>query len=180
MSVAISYAKALCEVATEAQSPATTLDRIEAELETIVQLVNTSKELRIILYGPLASAKEKSAVIEAICKKTESPKLVIAFLQLLAKKGRFSELGSVREAFSQLRVSAGGGIAGTLVTAVPMAPADVEELARIFSKKLEKNVSFKVSMDSSLLAGVKAHVAGVMYDGSLRSELERLRDRLTI
>ncbi|HAR42216.1 MAG TPA: ATP synthase F1 subunit delta [Bdellovibrionales bacterium] len=180
MSVAHSYAKALYEAAIDSTKTELQLDQIAAEIDKLVALVAGHKELRIVLNGPLASAKEKGAVLDAVFSKSEAPKLVLDFLKLLARKGRFSELPAVREAFYKIRLAANGGMAGTLVSAEQLATADIEELTNVFSKKLGKKVAFEVSTDSSLLAGVKAHVGGVTYDGTLRAELERLRDRLTI
>ena len=57
---------------------------------------------------------------------------------------------------------------------------DVEALAKAFGKKLNKRVAFHVSTDPSLLAGMKVTVNGVTYDGTLRSQLQKLRDQIKV
>jgi F-type H+-transporting ATPase subunit delta len=122
--------------------------------------------------------KEKAAIIQAVAAKISASELMVRFLTLLARKARFSRLAEIREAFSTAKLAAKGSVAGKLVAADQMKQEDVAGLAAAFSKKLGKNVEFRVSTDPSLLAGMKVTVSGVTYDGTLRSQLQRLRDKL--
>jgi F-type H+-transporting ATPase subunit delta len=87
-------------------------------------------------------------------------------------------LPAILESYNSVRLLAEGGVPGRLVAAEPVSDQDVQGLAQAFSKKLGKKVAFQVSTDPSLLAGMKVTVNGVTYDGTLRSQLQRLRDRL--
>jgi F-type H+-transporting ATPase subunit delta len=77
-----------------------------------------------------------------------------------------------------VRLASEGGILGQVISAEPMDQKDVESLAQSFSKKLGKRVTFKVSVDAALLAGMKVIVSGVTYDGTLQSQLQKLRDQV--
>jgi F0F1-type ATP synthase delta subunit len=57
-----------------------------------------------------------------------------------------------------------------------MNEADVKNLAKAFSEKLGKRVAFQSSTEPALLAGLKVTVNGVTYDGTLRSQIQKLRD----
>jgi F0F1-type ATP synthase delta subunit len=59
-----------------------------------------------------------------------------------------------------------------------LAEADIDTLTKAFSQKLGKKVAFRVAIDPSLLAGMKVTVNGVTYDGTLRSQIHKLRDHL--
>ena len=177
MSVAKSYANALYGAALDAGFKGEQLNQIESELEQFEKAIETSPGAQSVLYAPITTAKEKSGFVNEVAKGFRFSPLTTHFLMLLASKGRFSSLAAVREAFNSARLAAEGGISADLVSAEPMDRADIESLAQSFGKKLGKKVVFKVSEDSTLLAGMRVTVGGVTYDGSLRSQLERLRDR---
>ena len=177
MSVAKSYAKALFESSAAAKSADPAL--LEEQLREFTRAVTASREGRVALFGPIATAKEKTAIIETLARKVGMAEPIMRFLVLLASKGRLPLLPEIQEAFSVVRVDAEGGVIGTVSAADPMNQEDLETLSRAFSKKLGKKVSFRVSTDPTLLAGMKVTVNGVTYDGSLRSQLQKLRDQLT-
>lgn len=180
MSVATAYAKALYLAAIESKAApeaAALCDTAQKQLDALVSAVDSSKELQIALHSPVTTAKEKADIVQALANKSGAPTLVTHFLVLLANKGRLSILKQVLDEFNSVRLLAEGGVPGRLVAAEAMSEADIEGLAKAFSKKLGKRVAFNVSTDSSLLAGVKVTVNGVTYDGTLRSQLQMLRDR---
>jgi F-type H+-transporting ATPase subunit delta len=179
MSVAKAYARALFETATGAKSSSQEIQTLEDELGALLKAIEGSKEGKIALFSPLVGAKEKGALIDGITKKVKVSPLVARFLSLLARKGRLSMLKEIHQSFALVRVEAEGGIIGSVVAADPVGTADVEALAKAFGKKLNKRVSFQVSTDPSLLAGMKVTVSGVTYDGTLRSQLNKLRDQIS-
>ena len=120
------------------------------------------------------------AVVEKLAQAMSLSGALPSFLQLLARKNRLVILGQVRDALHRVRLDAEGGVAGQVVSAEPMDQKDIDSLAQAFSKKLGKRVAFKVSTDPSLLAGMKVTVNGVTYDGTLRSQLQKLRDQVAM
>jgi F-type H+-transporting ATPase subunit delta len=176
MSAAKSYARALYENAKENGTSSEVMDQIEKQMDFLQGVMAGSKELRIALLGPITTVKEKISLIEELSKKFEFSQQLSQFLVLLAKKGRLPVLTEIRDSFNSVRLNLEGGVAGKLVSAEPMVEADIDILAKAFSQKLGKKVAFRVSTDPSLLAGMKVTVNGVTYDGTLRSQLQKLRD----
>lgn len=176
--VARVYAKALFEAANEAKLGAEQMDRIESELKAFAQVVESSKEATIAFTGPVATTKEKAALAAAVARKLGASELVSRFVTLLASKDRVAAISEILPAFQEARLVAEGGVPGWLSSAEPVNEADVEGLARAFSRKLGKKVKFNLSTDPSLLAGVKVVVNGVTYDGTLRAQLQKMRDRV--
>jgi F-type H+-transporting ATPase subunit delta len=180
MNVARTYAKVLYETACENKNTpevAKTCDELERALSQLAGLIKTNHDLRVVLESPIATGKEKSAVLAALGEKLGQPDLLNRFLSLLAAKGRLSSFGEIAALFRVVRLEAEGGIPGQLVSAEAMSESDIESLAQAFSKKLGKRVSFDTATDADLLAGVKVTVGGVTYDGTLRTQLEKLRDQ---
>ncbi len=178
MSLAKSYARALYEAAVETKVDISGLDRLGAGLLVFALTIDSHKEARVALCGPATSSREKMSIVEELCRKFGFPDLLSRFLSLMARKGRVDQVSEVAGAFQVVRLLADGGVLGSLVSADRLEPSDSDSLAQAFSRKLGKKVSFKTSVDSSLLAGVKVTVGGVTYDGTLRAQIHRLRDRL--
>ncbi len=176
MSVANSYAKALYQTVAQTAT-ADDLNHIENQFKQILGLLEQSKEVKAALFSPLTNIREKTSLADSIGTKMEFHPGFSRFLSLLAKKGRMSLLPQIHQAFVSVRLAQEGGISGNLVSAEPLSDADVETLAKAFSQKLGKKVAFQVSTDSSLLAGIKVTVNGTTFDGTLRSQLQKLRDR---
>lgn len=178
MSVARAYAKALFEAAQEMKASRQDLEAYEVQLGEINRVIEISRPTRTALLTPALPSKEKVNLVSAIAEKSGMSKAVTNFLVLLARKERLNLLPEIQEAYRAVSLEADGGILGSLVSAEPMEPSDVDGLARAFSQRLGKKVAFKTATDPSLLAGVKVTVNGVTYDGTLRAQLQRLRDRL--
>jgi F-type H+-transporting ATPase subunit delta len=176
MSVAKAYAKALFEAATEAQPSGDGLAALEFNMDVFEKTLKSSPQLRAALTGPVASVKEKSGIIDALAAQGNYSKLFRQFLTLMARKGRLDLFSKVCESFAIVKLEAEGGTLGKLETAEPIEASDIEGLAAAFSKKLGKKVAFRASTEPALLAGMKVTVNGVTYDGSLASQLRRLRD----
>lgn len=183
MSLPKIYAKALFEANAEGKpvSDASGLcNELDAQLGQMIQTIQASKELQIALEAPITTAKEKAAIIKGLANKLGLNRLITDFLVLLANKGRLLFLQQIRDEFASIRLVAEGGVPGRLITAEPIDQADVEYLAKAFGRKFGKKVSFQVKTDPSLLAGIKVTVNGVTYDGTLRSQLQQLRDRFLV
>ena len=180
MSVAKAYAKALFETLNEQRAQTSAVDLLEQQMDSFIATLNSTKDAKIALYSPVTTSREKAAVVEKFAQSMGLSGLLPNFLQLLARKNRLMILDEVRDAFHQVRLDAEGGVAGQVVSAEPMDQKDIEGLAQSFSKKLGKRVAFKVSTDASLLAGMKVTVNGVTYDGTLRSQLQKLRDQVAM
>ena len=65
-----------------------------------------------------------------------------------------------------------------MTAAQPLAPPVLAELTRRLGEATRKNVAVEATVDRSLLGGVVAQVGNVVYDGSLRTQLESLRREL--
>jgi F-type H+-transporting ATPase subunit delta len=177
MSLATSYASALYLAAKESGGTADKMDQLEKQMDALAQALE-NKALRNAFLGPIVSGAEKITLIEQLSQKAGFSKILTHFLVLLANRGRLSVFLPVCEAFSAVRLESEGGVSGRVVSAEPMSDVDVQGLAQAFGRKLGKKVAFRVFTDPTLLAGMKVTVNGTTYDGTLRSQLTQLRERL--
>ena len=178
MSVARSYSKALYETAKEKGLSGGDLDRIENDLASFAAAMVAHPALEEALVSPVVSASDKVAIVAKTAEKLGLSTLASNFISLAANKNRLGSTGDILDSFKAVRLESEGGIFGSVVSAEALTASDVEDLSKAFAKKLGKKVVFKTAIDPNLLAGMRVTVNGVTYDGSLRSQLQQLRDRL--
>lgn len=65
-------------------------------------------------------------------------------------------------------------IHGTLTTAVPLTEEQLHRIEKGFSDRLGNFVSFEIQVDSKLIGGFVATIEGIVYDASMRSQLENI------
>jgi F-type H+-transporting ATPase subunit delta len=178
MSVSHSYANALYEAFLDSpeSKESTGAKKIEDQLNSFLSALQVSRETRVALISPLTTLKEKEQLVQEISKKAKMSEIVTQFLRLLTKKGRLEILAEIVNSYRTIRLVREGGVPGFLTVAEPMTESDIEMISKVLGKKLGKKVTFQVSTDPSLLAGLKVTVSGVTYDGTLRSQLQNIRD----
>lgn len=175
MSVARAYASALLGVLP--QEPAA-LDQAESQLAAFTALLAERADVRAALSGPLTSTQEKTALVAAFASRLGCTKLVTRFLEVCAQKRRLDSAAEILAAFRAVRVEAEGGVLGALESADPLSEADVADLARAFAQVLGKKVFLAARVNPGLLAGLRVTAMGTTYDGSLQSQLARLKKKM--
>ncbi len=176
MSLSRSYAQALYEAVKETKGAS--LADAEHALTSVADVLRSSAPLTKALFGPVATAKEKEAVMTTLCEKTGATGIARDFLVLLARKDRVSTLAEILKALRSVRLESEGAMLGSVVSAEELSAADLADLERAFGQKYGKKVTFEVHVDPRQLAGLKVTLSGVTYDGTLRSQLQRLKNTL--
>ncbi len=171
-SVARRYAKALLQIGIEDKS----LEKIDAELATFGELIAGSKELAETLADPTVLPSGKNAVLKELVEKLKLSETTSNFIRLLGEKGRIAGFADMHREFKRLADEQAGRARGTVTSATTL-PKDVESsIANTLSKVTGRQVELTHRVDPDLLGGMVAEIGGVIYDGSLRTQLRRLRD----
>lgn len=173
--VAKSYAKALFELARERNQ----VDVVSKELATIGTVLAQQPAMVEFLSRPwVAPSAKRGAAAEMASRLALSP-LTRDFLALVAARNRADHLAAIAAAFRALDDEAQGRVRVKLRTAQPLVPTAREQLSARLSRMLGgKRLVIEESVDSTLLGGFVAEVGSMILDGSLDTQLERMRDRL--
>jgi F-type H+-transporting ATPase subunit delta len=170
-SIARRYAKALFGLAVEA-------DKVDAWAQGLVALkkaVDGSPELREVLASPVYTREQRQGLAARLAKALELDREPASLLALLADRNRLAYLAGVAETFGRLADEKLGRVRARVASAVPLAEAQAAALAQRLAEASRAEVIVERVVDPSLLGGVVAQVGSLVYDGSLRSQLEDLR-----
>jgi len=175
--VAKRYCRALTETLRTGNGAAGSMDKYRDELKSVVDVITSDPRLKAALYSPVASKRDKAAILGEISQKLKVSPHLSSFLSLLARKERVGQLPAVLAVYDQVALEAEGGQVGEVVSAEPLDAKEIERLAQAFTKKLGHRVVLRVSVDPDLMAGIRVRVAGVTYDGTLKAQFGRMRER---
>ncbi len=169
------YARALFALAEDDSQ----VEAVRGELDALGQTLDASDELRRVLFRPLRPAAQRRAALQAICKRLGSSAAVRNFLSFLVDQRRIIEFGAIRDEFARLADEAAGRTHAAVVAANELSAEQLARLRRALAAQTGKRVELSVRVDPSLLGGAVAKVGDVVFDGSLRTQLEQLRANLT-
>jgi F-type H+-transporting ATPase subunit delta len=169
------YARAL--LAATAESSA--FDKVLEQLEGLVQIFQSNPELSDVVLNPGYTRSERAAVVEALVRLAEPVEPLVAnLMRLLVERQRLPYLPDIARLFRDLGDAAAGRIRAQVTSAVPLADPALRELESNLGRLTQRRVLLQSRVDPSILGGAAAQVGSTLYDGSLRSQLEQLRQSL--
>ena len=124
------------------------------------------------------TVEAKHEVIEKITKRLGASKIVRNLLFLTADHRRTQFIPEIVATFQQVIRQRQGVAQAAVTTAVDLNAGQKKELASALGKLTGKKIEIKYSQDPSLLGGVVVRIGDTIYDGSLRSRLNEIRNRL--
>ena len=178
LAIANRYAAALGEVVTKPGSAAEPSEVLE-QLDSFQRLLESSQELTNVLLSPAVAASKKRALVASLGERMGFARPVHNFLYVLIDHRRLRILDEVVEAYRGW-LDQRLGIARIEVTSA--RPVDVKQessLQDTFQQVTEKQVRARYEVDPALLGGVVVRHGSVLYDGSLRAQLQALERLLT-
>lgn len=167
------YARALFAVALARQQ----LEAIHRELYGVVAAIEENHELDVYLRSPENSRAEKRRALTHVLQAHCSP-IVFNFLILLVDKGRISMYREIHQAWQRLYDKHHRKLRALAISAVPMSKPDLEALQADLTKTLKMQLAIENRVDPGILGGVILDLDGKILDGSVRLQLQRLREAI--
>src|SRR5215472_10534586 len=169
------YARAFAEVvAAHKLDPEKTV----AELRQMAGLVSSSHELHNVLLNPAVEHEQKIRLLDAIIKKMGGSKLLRNFVAVLIDHKRIGQIGEIAEQFRQ-ELNTRMGIAEAQVSSArALTAAEKKSLEQRLAAVTGKTVRATYSEDADLLGGAVVRIGSTVYDGSVRGQLQRLKEEI--
>lgn len=169
------YARALFALAKEDGRTA----EVRAEIDTLAELFEASPQLREALITPLYPVKERRAVLVAVSRAEGFSEIVTNFYSFLIDQRRMVDFRGIREEYHRLVDKDSGLMTAEVITASPLDERKQDRLRRALSERTGFEVRLDIQVDESLIGGAIAKVGDLVFDGSIRAQLEGLCANLT-
>jgi F-type H+-transporting ATPase subunit delta len=172
--VAQHYADALAEVAM-AQKNAQAVRR---ELRDFLGLLGESAQLGVLLDSPAVSRASKHAIVQALVERLGVSRTVRNFLFVVIDQRRVRLLPKIQQAFEAQLDQLEGVARAHVRSARTLDDREKKELRAALERLSGRRVEADYDIDPGLIAGAVVRVGSTIYDGSVRTQLERLRVQL--
>jgi F-type H+-transporting ATPase subunit delta len=167
------YAEALFSVARAEGS----LGEVEDELFRFSQTLAGSDELRGALTDEHVPAARRQQIVEDLLDGKAS-RVTTMLVSLVVGTGRARDLPAIIRQLVERSAAAANKEVAEVRTAVPLSAAQRQNLTTALNKATGKQVELKVVLDPSVLGGIVAQVGDTVIDGSVRSQLDQLKQAL--
>jgi F-type H+-transporting ATPase subunit delta len=169
------YAKALFDVAVEEKNDLAQIDR---DLQALVAMMHESPDLAQASGRSGVTEAARKSLMEAVADKMGLAAPVKKLLVLLAESRKLNLVPDLAIAYSERLLTHQNIVRAEVTSAVTLSPEKTKALAESLGKVTGKQVDLSVTVDPELLGGVVAKIGSTVYDGSVRTQLTRMRAQL--
>lgn len=175
-SVASTYARAFADVVLSAHLDAS---RAVGGLREIARLLSENAILKRVWENPAVPAEQKRKVLDAIVQREGIDKPVRNLVAVLIDHRRVPFLPRIIEQLEKELDSRLGFAEAQISSVRELADAEKRALEAQVAKTTGKKVRAQYALDSSLLGGAVVRVGSTIYDGSVKGQLEKIREAIT-
>ena len=167
------YSAALFAVAKDANA----VENVVSEVDAVVATFASDPALQEFFGSPVIDRAQKTQILQSSFHGRVG-EIVEHFLMLLVRKRRENLLVTIARQMHELLDSAAGRSIAAIATPSPLAPAELEDLARRLSMVYKRKIVPEAKVDPELLGGIVMQVGDRYVDGSVSGKLEEIRRHL--
>ena len=168
------YATALADVVISSGET----ESVKGELLSWEQLIGSSADLQNAFGNPSIAHSSKEKVLEGLLAKTRPSKTTSNFLRVLLRNGRLTELRQINERFAAVVEERSGRTVAQVTSARELSAEQQNELKANLENLTRKQVKLDFTIDPDLIGGVVTRIGSTIYDGSVKTQLENLKEEL--
>lgn len=154
------------------------IDRVEQELGAIVALLEKHPLLSRALFSPAISSIRKRAIVSTLLTRIGNLSEIFERLVLmLAERDRLSLLPLILEVYKERLEEKRGVLRVRVTTTTPLNTERIRAFEGALGEATGRQIIVKTEVDAELVGGMVAQIGSRVYDGSLASHLNRLREQ---
>jgi F-type H+-transporting ATPase subunit delta len=168
------YARALLEAIVPDGNP----EQVEHDLTAFADLVSRSSELQRTFANPAVPVSAKRRIVEKLLSPLQISSPTANLLLLFAERDRLALVGEMAKAYRERLMEYRQVARAEVTTAAPLAPDQVAQMQQQLAAVTGRRLTLTTRVDPALIGGAVARVGSVVYDSSIATQLQKLRERL--
>ena len=154
------------------------LERVPNELSAVGRAVAENEELRSVLSDRSVPASRRIGIIEDLLAAQASP-VTLNVVAMLVGAGRGGQLDTIADEVLELAAATRGEVVAEVRSAVALTDSQTERLAGALRQASGRNVTVHVVVDPEIIGGLSAQIGDNVFDGSVRTRLDKMKERLS-
>jgi F-type H+-transporting ATPase subunit delta len=130
------------------------------------------------LTNPAFNLASRRKILQQVTQGQQLSPLTVKFLSLVLERDRLAYLDGIVGSYRRMLNEAQGRVEAKVVSASTLDPALTEQLRQRLRAISGKDVVLQAETDQQLLGGLLIELEGKVYDGSIRTQLERMKQRI--
>ena len=172
---AIRYARALLDVAVKEKGD---LQQIEAQLAEFVDLFKQHPTLEKVMLNPAVPVPRKRAAIAVLIARAKLTPVLAKLIALLADRDRLVLLPDLLAGYRERLLDHLKVVRADVTTAVPLAADRATAVEQSLARMTGRTVTLATRVDPAIIGGVVARLGSIIYDGSVTTQLQKMKQRL--
>ena len=169
------YARALFDVALKEKAD---LDQIEQDIAQFADLFMQHPTLEKVLLNPAVPVTRKRTAIAELTARVKMSPIVAKLIALLADRDRLVLLPDLVASYRDRLADHRNTVRAVVTTATPLAPDRVQQIQQSLADVTGRSVMLQTRVDPSIVGGIVARVGSVVYDASVTTQLQKMKESL--
>lgn len=165
------YARAVFELAAGRE------EAVAAELDGFLRAYE-DPDLRKVLENPALDQDRRRDIVVEVARLLALSDLARNFLSLLVTRDRLAGLPSIARRYHRLLDDSRGRINAKVIVSQALTGERRESLGSVVSTMTGKTAILTEEVDPAIIGGIIVEVGGKVYDGSVRTQLQSLRENI--
>lgn len=169
------YARALFDVVLQEGS----IETVQAELQQFADIVAQHHQLATALNNPSLPSDRRVALVKALLEKGGGVSLPLAkLLALMAARDRMALLPDLAVTYRERVLDHQQIVRGEVTSATPLPAEKIRALEASLGQATGRKVMLDATVDPSIIGGVITRLGSTVYDGSVTTQLEKMKQAL--
>ena len=151
---------------------------VQQQLKDLSGTLAGSWDLREVLMDPSIAKEQKLKVLDAIAARIGMFPQVRNFIAVIMDHQRLHELAEILTEYHAVADEQSHMAEAEITSARPLNDQDRAELEAQVAKLAGGRVRATYHQDATLLGGAVVRIGSTVYDGSIRAQLQQLKDKL--
>ena len=170
--VAKRYAKALFGLGQEDGQ----YEKYGHDLSEFVTFCEQNDEFRQVIANPIFPVDDRKKILDIVLEKSDFSGIVKSFLRLLLDKNRIGVIEAITVHYRVLTDEVSDIARAEITTARPLKAESLERLEKALEALTSKQIKSEVKEDRDLVGGIVVRIGDMVFDGSIKAQLEGLKE----
>ena len=153
-------------------------DTVKNELAAWSDLLRGNADLQTVFGNPAITHANKEKVLDSLLAKVKPSKTTSNFLRVLLQNGRLTEIVDINDRFAAVLEERSGVVSAQITSARELPENERAEFEKNLERITGKKVNIAFAIDKDIIGGVVTRIGSTVFDGSVRTKLENLKEQL--